>query len=189
MNVKIKSIPALKELVGKSVPTYMHGHSGRTVERLVEELLNVDVNRGHGPDIPKYQLEIKARDLDATSPQTVADMSYEEIVSTPYRKSHVYEKFQQQIRVYTQNNVIVSADIYDFGKPQIQDIIESAYNNAQEQLIENSYLTCTSCKGGYYGYFEQCAGRTTYSFRLSNTNMKELENMSTSTFNKVFDYQ
>lgn len=187
MKVRIKSLKFAQSLVGKIVPTSKDGHAGRYNEYLLENM-GVTINRGHGPDILSIGVEVKSRDLDATSPHTIADMSLDEIINTPYEQSHVYEKFQQQLRVHIKDQVIVSADVYDFGKPRVQQLIKAAYENAREQLIKEPWLTATSAKGKFYGYFEQCAGKKSYSFRLSDGQMTKLENMVTSTFDKFIEY-
>lgn len=187
MKVKIKTLKFIDALVGQYVPSTENGHAGRAVEILLEQM-GVPINRGHGPDILVFGLEVKTRNVDAVSPQTVADMSLEDIINTSYAASHVCEKFQQQLRVYVKDQKIVSAKIYDFSLPHIQRIIELAYENARAQLTNAPYLTTTSCKGKYFGYFEKCSGKNTYSFRLSPQHLVDIENMSTSTFKHLYEY-
>ena len=187
MKAKIKTLKICQLLIGQYVPPSKDGHAGRYAEHMLESA-GFTMNRGHGPDILPFGLEVKTRDLDATSPQTIADMSLDEIVSTPYNKSHVHDKFQQQLRVYIKDRVIISADIYDFSLPRIQRVVEDAYEHARKQLIENPWLEATSCKGKYHGYFEKCAGKQSYSFRLSTTHMTDLENMATSNFDNIFEF-
>lgn len=188
MKVKIKNLKIAQTLVGKPVPLSKDGHAGRYIEYLLEQLGFI-INRGHGPDILVFGLEVKTRDLDATSPQTVADMQVEDIIDTPYEQSHVHAKFQQQLRVYIKNQIIVSAEIYDFSKSRIQKEIKAAYEHAREQLIKEPWLPATSCKGKYYGYFEKCVGKQSYSFRLSDSQMTKLENMATSTLDNFFELE
>lgn len=185
--MKVKTFkPALK-LIGKVVPDNKNGHAGRYIEKLLEEA-GVPINRGRGPDIEIIGLEVKTRDLDATSPQTIADMSVEDIINTSYRNSHVFKKFQQQLRIYTKNNVIVSAEVYDFSPPHIQELIEHAYDHAKAQLIKNPELTRTAYTGKY-GYFERVSPhRKSLSFRLSNDDMATLEGMAKSEYKNLFEY-
>jgi hypothetical protein len=183
--MKVKTFkPALK-LIGKVVPDNKNGHAGRYIEKLLEDE-GVPINRGHGPDIDSLGLEIKSRDIDAVSAQTIADMSVEDIINTSYRNSHVCKKFQQQLRVYTKNNVIISADVYDFSIPAIQDLIEHAYDHAKKQVIQNPELTRTEYKGKF-GFFERVsANRKSLSFRLSNDDMTKLEVLAKSTYKHLF---
>jgi hypothetical protein len=184
--MKVKIFKPAQMLIGLTVPTNQHGHAGRFVENKLESM-GVQVNRGHGPDFIDYGLELKTRDVDATSAQTVADMHLEDIVIFDYKDSHVFKKFQQQLRVYIKDNVIVSADVYDFSPLFIQDLIEKAYNHAQQQLRLCRSLDRTTCQGGYHGYFERVdPDRKTLSFRLSKSHMESLESMAKSNYKNLF---
>jgi predicted HicB family RNase H-like nuclease len=183
--MKVKIFKPAQMLIGLTVPTNQHGHAGRFVENKLESM-GVQVNRGHGPDFIDYGLELKTRDVDATSAQTVADMHLEDIVIFDYKDSHVFKKFQQQLRVYIKDNIIVSADVYDFSHSSIQCLMEQAYDHAKKQLINCNDLTRTEYKG-YYGYFEKVdANRKTFSFRLSKSDMEALEGMAKSNYKNLF---
>lgn len=183
--MKVKIFKPAQKLIGQVVPTNHHGHAGRYVEYLLETI-GVKVNRGHGPDFIDYGLELKTRCVDATSAQTVADMSLEEILNTSYKDSHVFKKFQQQLRVYIKDNVIISADVYDFSHSSVQELIEQAYEHAQSQLRQCKDLDRTIYKG-YYGFFEKVdPNRKTFSFRLSKSDMKKLESMAKSNYKNIF---
>ena len=183
---RVTKFKPANQLIGKMLPTNQHGHAGRAVEDLLEQF-GVPINKGHGPDINQLGIEVKTRDIDATSPQTVADMHPDDIKTTPFAQSHVFKKFQQQLRIYTKNNVIISAEIYDFSDPDIQELIQDAYEHAQKQLIVNDQLDRTEYKG-YYGYFERVSkDRKTLSFRLSKDDMASLEGMAKSTYKNLFN--
>lgn len=185
--IKVKKFKLAENLIGQVVPNSANGHAGRYVERLLVEM-GVPINFGHGPDIEEIGLEVKTRDLDATSPQTIADMNPEDIISTDYKDSHVYKKFQQQLRVYIRDNVIVSAEVYDFSAPPVQELVERAYNHAKAQLVKNPELTRTAYKNEY-GYFERVSThRKSLSFRLSNDDMATLEGMARSEYKNLFEY-
>ena len=183
--MKVKVFKPAQALIGQTVPTNQNGHAGRFVENLLESM-GINVNKRHGPDFLDYGLELKTRDTDATSAQTIADMSVEDIINTNYKDSHVFKKFQQQLRVYTKNNTIVSAEVYDFSHSSIQDLIELAYNHARDQLKQCSDLTRTEYKG-FYGYFERVdPNRNTLSFRLAKSDMESLEGMAKSNYKNLF---
>lgn len=187
MKVKIKSLKLADKLLGIKVPATINGHAGRAVEDILESM-GMPINRKHGPDVLQYQLEIKTRDVDATSPQTIADMSLNEILNTPYEQSHVFEKFQQQLRVYIKDQVIVKATVYDFSHSHVQRKIKEAYEHGQAQLRNNPNLIATSSKGNYYGYFERVSGRSSYSFRMSASRYFSMESMSQTTFEKFIEF-
>jgi hypothetical protein len=185
MTFRITKLKTVNQLVGKKLPTNKNGHAGRAVEVLLEQM-GFPINKGHGPDIEQLGVEVKTRDIDAVSPQTVADMRPDMIKTTPYKQSHVYEKFQQQLRIYTKEDVIISAEIYDFSAPVIQDLIQHAYEYAQQQIIANDQLDRTEYKD-HYGYFERVSkNRKSLSFRLSKDDMFKLERMTKSTYKNLF---
>jgi hypothetical protein len=188
-NVKVKQFKLAGQLIGQQLPTNKEGHAGRALESLLENL-GITINKGAGADILVYGLEVKTRKETASSAQTVATMSIQDIINTPYKNSNVYKKFQQQLRIKTNDlDIIVSADIYDFDQPQIQDLIEAGYECARKQIIANNYVGYTSYVG-HWGYFEQChlPQSEAYSFRFSNQDMKDLESMAHSTFGTLFTY-
>jgi hypothetical protein len=182
--MKPKVVRLKANMVGKSVASTFGGASGRDIENKLREQ-GFPMSNASEPDIPEYGVEVKSRDLDATSAHSVARMSPEDIKSTPYRQSVVYDKLQQQYRVKTKYQVIVSAEVYDFSAPHIQEKIEKCYEAARLKIIqgdENDYIT-----GGYYGFFErQANGPRSYQFRFTDGAMKKLETMSQSTFYKLF---
>ena len=180
----------LKVLIGKELPTYKNGHAGRALENLLE-LYGLEIDRKSGVDIKIFGLEVKTRSLIATSPQTVTSMYYNDIICTPYKLSPVYAKFQQQLRIkLDENNVIVSAEIYDFDQPQIQEQVELAYERCRKMLLENPHLSYTPHQNGQYGYFEQVhlPKSEAYSFRFSDAMMTDLENMAKNEFKNLFEY-
>ena len=187
IKAKIKIFKLANQLIGKSVPASAGGHAGRAVEKLLEAM-GVPINRGRGPDIEIYGLEVKTRDIDATSAQTIADMKPEHIKSQSYRQSHVFEKFQQQLRIKIKDGIIIEAKVYDFSAPHIQALIELAYNNAKSYILINESIGYTPYEG-FYGYFEQCKAATSnlYSFRLNAKDMDTLESMATSTYVSLFE--
>jgi hypothetical protein len=188
---KVKAFKLAGMLIGCQLPTNQGGHAGRAVEDLLRNM-GVDINTGKGADILVYGLELKTRKLSATSSQTVATISETDLVVTPYRLSPIYAKFQQQLRVYTNDlDIIVDAKVVDFDQPQIQDLVETAYEHGRKQIIASPGITHTSYAGGYWGYFEQChlPRSTAYSFRFSGTDLEKLVDIAESTFSTLFDYE
>jgi hypothetical protein len=188
--VKVKQFKLAQQLVGQQLPTNKDGHAGRALESLLETL-GITINKGAGADILVYGLEVKTRKETASSAQTVATMSIQDIINTPYKKSNIYQKFQQQLRIKTNElDIIASAEIYDFDQPQIQDLVEQGYEFARKQIIANNYIGYTSYVG-HWGYFEQChlPQSDAYSFRFSKQDMEDLEAMAHSTFSILFTYE
>lgn len=185
--VKIKSLKISHKLIGKELPTNKDGHAGRAAEYLLESF-GIPINRGAGTDM-RHGLELKTRKISATSAQTICVMQPADIIRYSYYNSPVYAKFQQQLRIKTNDNdIIVAADIYDFDQPHIQRLIEDAYENGRQQLIKNPDLLYTPYTG-YWGYFENTNPNKTTSldFRISDPDMQKLEDMSTSTYKNLFE--
>jgi len=186
---KVKVFKLAEQLIGQQLPTNQGGHAGRAAEDLVEQLLGITLNRGKGTDVKIWGWEIKTRKRTATSAQTVCTMSSNDIVILPYKSSPVYEKFQQQLRIYTNElDIIDEAVVVDFDQPHIQELIESAYEHGRKQIVNNPDIGYTEYSG-YWGYFEQChlPNSTAYSFRISGADMDRLEDMAQSTYNDLFE--
>jgi len=190
-NIKIKSIKILPELIGVELPPTFGGASGRAAEDLLEEL-GFPINRGSGCDLG--DVEIKTRDTDAISAQTVATSTIQSIIEKEYKDSAIYKKFQKQLRIKTEENIIKSAEIYDFSPPFIQDLIEEAYNEGRKRIIQY-YKDSNGCvdkipnwvTGTKWGNFEH-KNSNSWDFRIPNDRMEELEKMATSNFSSIFSY-
>jgi hypothetical protein len=175
-------------LLGKQLPSNYGGDAGRACEYLLEDI-GISINRGVGCDIPEIGWEVKCRKGTATSAQTVATMRPENIISTPYPLSPIYEKIRKQLR-FTSNelDVIIAIDLCDFDQPQIQELLEAAYEHARALLRSNPSLAYTPYEG-YWGYFEKTKkDRPELDFRLADGDMEKLLAMTSSTFQEIFAY-
>lgn len=185
MKVKITSLKA--NLVGEKTAPKTYGAAGRDIENQLREQ-GYPISNEAGPDLPTIGVEVKSRDVDATSAQSVGSMLPEDIINTPYYKSVICQKLQQQYRVKHKDQVIVSADIYDFSSSYIQQRFEASYEAARQKLINGergNYIP-----GGEYGYFERTVkGSRSYQFRVSNGAVKKLEIMASTTSNKLFSFE
>lgn len=185
--MKAKVISLKAKIVGETVPPKTHGAAGRDIEnKLCAQ--GFPMSNQPGPDIPAVGLEVKSRDIDSTSAQSVGSMLPEDIISTPYPKSVICKKLQQQYRVKHKDQVIVSAEVYDFSPSYIQDRIERSYEAARQKIIAGD---CSDyVYGGPYGYFERTVkGSRSYQFRVADGAVKKLESMASSTFNKFFTFE
>lgn len=188
-NININNL--CQRLKGQNLGTKDHGQAGRKLEDLIESW-GLPINRGAGCDIKILGVELKSRDVDSISPQNVATMTPQQVVDTNYEDSVVCEKFQQQLRVYTKDHVVVDADVYDFSKAGIQDLIKHAYETGRAEIEQcwnadpnnmPSYVY-----GSEYGYWERIGGSNSYTFRINPGAYDTLERMSKSTFTDIFDY-
>lgn len=179
-------------LKGTVVPTNYGGESGRFVETLLESL-GIPMDNGKGLDCKVYGFELKTRYTDATSPQTVASMTIDDWIKTPYSKSIVKEKFQKQYRVYIdpvdkdgeRSGIITSDEFYDFSPDHIQALIEDAYEICRTKLINgarDNYI-----HGSFWGHIERKNDTDSYSFRITGAAYEKLEAMTKSTYTTLFE--
>ena len=195
MNNQINASGLCQRLMGTQVPINTNGHAGRFLENLIESW-GFPVNRGRGCDIQVLGLELKSRDLDATSPQNVSTMTPDEIVATAYDDSVVAEKLQQQLRMFTRDRKIVRAEVYDFSDEAIQSLLREAYENGRK-TISDLWYQChphpvpswpSYIYGSEYGYWERLGTSNSYTFRLHSGAYEKIERMSKSTHNRIFEY-
>jgi len=177
--MKIKSIKT--SLLGQTVPTNINGVAGRYIEEhMQQEGWPTDL-RGAGADIPAYGLEIKSRDKDAVSAHTVGTMLPTDIISKSYPSSIIFEKLQQQFRVITKDQVVVSTTVYNFAHPKIQVIFNDGYETCRQKLAadlaagkeSSNYIRGNDCC-----FFERQRGKTSYKFRIFKNKMAVLEAMA-----------
>jgi hypothetical protein len=185
MKVKITSLKTT--LVGESVPPKTYGAAGRDIENQLRAQ-GFPLSNQPGADLPTVGLEVKSRDIDSTSAQSVGAMLPEDIIKTSYRDSLICDKLQQQFRVKTKDQIIVSAEVYDFSAPYIQEKIEASYEAARQKITAGDRSKYIS--GGPYGYFERTVkGSRSYQFRVSNNAVKKIESMSMATANKLITFE
>ena len=181
MALKIKSLgKAEKILVGMPVPEEENGNVGRLVEDVLESI-GYTINRKSGCDIPKIEVEVKTRTIEATSAQTVASMTPEDIVKTAYEDSPVFRKIQQQFRVHHSRHTgkIVSAKMYDFRVDEIQNAIKYAYTSAQKAFASGKQGKYIKGASDACGYFEKTvADSNSYDFRFPDYIMKRFESIA-----------
>ena len=173
-----------KPLIGMSVPTNQGGHAGREVETILENM-GVPIKKGSGADITiqvtllgiKYFIEVKTRDKDATSPHTVGTIHTDNL-SVCYEDSNIWEKLQYQIRITTENGIIIKSELYDFTRKHIQDKFKEAYDYGIKYIIANEFCSSTPIDG-HWAYFERKAAESnSFQYRLSKNDMPAIERMA-----------
>ena len=203
MYLKITNLKkATDALVGTVVPEQCYGNIGKLVEDIMEKL-GYNINRGKGADLLAIGVEIKTRGLEATSAQTISSMTAIDIATTSYKDSVIFEKFQQQFRVHHTkkldgSTVIVSAKMYNFAYPKIQDVVEAAYEAGRTAMIDqldncngvcNDYIRGVLPNGmPACGYWERKENSNSFDFRLPTTVMEQFEEIAINSSNKLFDF-
>ena len=195
MKPKIKRLKITEQLIGKTLPPTYGGASGRGLETLMISL-GIPLQNGAGADWKLFGLEVKSRDLEATSPQTIGTILPENMILNDWKNSPVAEKFQQQFRVHTRDNVIVSARVYDFSPGFIQEKVSKAWDILRDcvelelraQVNDPAHELPLYIPGTRYGYLERKENIRSYHFRMSSAAMEELEGMALSTLNSLFTF-
>ena len=163
-----------------NVGKWYEGHMARKGFRM---------NPGHGVDVPDLNLENKTRKRSSKAAHTTGTMTYDNIINTPYEKSSISQKLQQQNRMEYDNtfNVVTSESVYDFRDPYIQQKLKESYENAR-QILRNQGGPCPGTViGGEFGVFEWKSGNT-YAHRIPDSGMKQMKSMAKSTFNDLFEF-
>ena len=194
MKPKIKTLKITEQLIGKTLPPTYGGASGRGLELLMISL-GIPLQNGSGADWKLFGLEVKSRDLKATSPQTIGSILPENMILSDWPNSPVAEKFQQQFRVHTRDNIIVEARVYDFSPKFIQEKLSNAWDILKDcveleliaQANDPTHELPLYIPGTRYGYLERKENIRSYHFRVSSEAMKELEGMALSTINILFE--
>ena len=183
--------PKIKEIKTdfRGIPLPDHSTQGREFENILANKGH-PVTQGQGPDYPEYDLEVKTKDTESKSANSVGSMTSKKIKVTPYPNSSIAKKIQRQFRVKIKDGVIVSTKVYDFSAPFIQEIIKEAYETARAKIIAGN--TDSYIPGTTFGYFEQkklSGGKLTnsWAFRIPVGSMKKLEKMAQSTYGKLFE--
>jgi len=176
--------------VGTKLPKQYYGNIGFKAEDMLLEN-GYTMSSGSEPDIAALGLEVKTRNEAATSAQTIATMTLNRIIATPYENSPICAKIQQQYRIKYDNDIseVTSAEVYDFSDPIIQGKIKLGYETARSEISagnKSKYI----CGTAGIGYFEKKSNSdNSYGFRISDSCMKNLENQSQTTkkFAHIFD--
>jgi hypothetical protein len=204
MYLKITNLKkATDALVGMVVPEQCYGNIGKLVEDVMEKL-GYDINRGKGADLLAIGVEIKTRGLEATSAQSISSMTAHDILVTAYKDSIIFEKFQQQFRVHHSkkldgSTVIVSAKMFNFAFPKIQNEVEAAYEAGRAVMadqIKNYDGQCDDYIRGILpnglpacGYWERKEDTNSFDFRFPTVVMEQFEEIAINSSNKLFDFE
>lgn len=188
-------ITALKKaenvLVGMPVPKQKNGNIGHLIEDVMSDA-GYPMAKQATVDIPKLAIEVKSRTAEATSAHAIGSMTIQDIINTEYKSSPIKEKFQRQFRVTHSDTFreVVSAKIYDFSDPYIQQLIEKGYESGRaifKQLRQDNASYPNYIRGEDTDFYWEKKEGNSYAFRLSNSAMKKYEQMTTSTYKSLFD--
>jgi|LakMenEpi03Aug12_release.lakeMendotaPanAssembly.Ray.scaffolds.fasta_scaffold00012_55 hypothetical protein len=180
--MKIKRIK--KDYTG-TVLSKDHSIRGKQFEQVMSRD-GWNINQGPGADLQQIGIEVKTKDVNSGSANSVGTITVQDICSLSYKQTHIFEKLQKQFRITTADGIVTNQDLFDFTDPYIQEKIEEAYEIGRQKIINgdrSSYI-----RGSEYGHFEQRT-ENSYVFRIPVGSMKKIESMSKSTFNDFFEYK
>jgi len=145
------------------------------------------VQKGPGPDLEEYGVEVKTRGKDSISPHTIGSMKRLDIINTHYNQSMIKDKMQQQYRVLTQHQTVIKDHVVDFSSRIVQEKLRTAYEAGRSRMAKGAQDNYVP--GTYWGYFEKRPTGDSYIFRIHDHAMKQLETMSRLTWNSIFEEQ
>jgi len=168
-----------------------NGNIGRWAEDKLESL-GWTVNREKGIDLPEVGAELKTRKWGSTSGHTVGAMLPQDILHTQWHKSNIHDKVQHQLRIYhkvnelTGDNVVVSAQLYDFTSDVIQKKLEQAWQHCRGVLHQGDLFDYI--RGVDKWAYLEMQPNGYYQFRIQPGIMKKMEHIAHATRSKLFDF-
>jgi len=154
-----------------------------------------NLNHGAGPDLKASGIEIKTRKKSSKSAHTIGSMTIENIVTSSYADSNVFDKFQKQFRVvYDDYGQVLNQKVFDFTDPHIQDEMSRSWELNKEELREHldkdtkQLPKYVKHKDATFIWEKKKSGRS-YSARLTNGVQQKFESISNTnkTRNELFD--
>ncbi len=132
--------------------------------------------------IHKCSVELKARCIEASSPQQIGSMSGPSIILTPWECSPLKDKIQIQFRVMWSKITgrVVSAKIVDFTSKELQEQLRLSYENCRAiiaarqraMLLDNTITLLDYVRvPGDIAYFE-IKGTSSYLMRIDDAVMR-----------------
>lgn len=188
--IKVKKLKTDSDQL--TLPEQRKGNEGNVGKFYENHLANkgFSMNAGQGVDIPDLNIEAKTRNRASKASHTVGTMTYDNIINTPYEKSTMCQKLQQQNRMEYDNtfNVVTNESVYNFTDPAIQKNLKDSYENARSILIQQGAPMPGTIVGGQYGVFEWKSGNT-YAHRIPHSGMKKIKVMAKSTVHDHFTFE
>lgn len=108
--------------------TYIHNYIGRQLRIDIEGVV----------DISEYGIEIKSKNIESASNWTIGTVTLSEFLLKSYKSSKFFQKLQALLLVAydAKINKIVRYDLCYLNYPDIQYIMEEAYEDINKQLVD-----------------------------------------------------
>lgn len=188
-NARVKKIKGgLK--VGDSVPIQNKEYDPGNVGRYQEKVLKRDgINvQPVGIDLPDIDCEFKTRNDDARSRLTVTRMTINEIVATPYAHSAVRDSIKNLDITRYNNGIVTSRTIHHWDKdPMIDKKFEEAYEYLRNKIINGSQSSYIGGPKNSGFCWEKTSTNSTYAWRISDTELKNLEKITSVMSSGLFE--
>jgi len=171
-----------------------NGNIGRWAEDYLEDLGWI-VNRGKGIDLPQVGAELKTRKYGSTSGHTIGSMLAQDIIDNDWQAgNNMFDKAQHHYRVYhkvnelTGDNIVVSAQLYNFSDEEIQDNLKEAWNHCRSVLLQNlgSSNDLQYIRGNEKWAYLELQENGYYQFRITPGIMKKMESIVNTNRTKMF---
>lgn len=165
------------------------GNVGNWVEKQLKKN-GLDL-KSKGIDIPNLSVELKTRNVHATSAMTICKMKKDDIISLDFEKSFVRDCLENLLVIKYDNNTnkIVSIEVHNLTRiPIIYQLFDQCYTGAKNSIIRQDTTECTArVNKSSLAYFEFKKDSNEYQFRISNTGLRKVENFKKSPGLKLFE--
>ncbi len=150
------------------------------------------IDRNGIVDLPEYQIDNKCREQYSKAHYTQGSMTMSAIKNTPnwYDTSfHKKTLNQNQITWNSDFQEVVDVRILDMNLPEIQEPLRIAYENLREKMLGNDVRIKNITSDCGWAVFDGYNHEGSYRFRITNTAMKKIKNLSKSrdTRQKLFE--
>lgn len=202
-----------KQLVGLSIPKKSKtnpGNVGIFIDNYIKSHLKINGNTI--VDLEDYGIEIKTKDIETNTDWSIGSMTLEDILNTDYENSSICKKMQALLLVDTDDTFRVIKDygLYYLDFDEAQQLLKDSYDNIRNQLKQHVInhamkVNAKIQKGifdavldkiefssfekfhGTFGKFEYTNSGTSFMFRITKSEMRELVlKASTHTTNSMF---
>lgn len=198
MKAKIKSLKVdLSKVPFVDPSTVQDGTNGKILETAMKKQ-GFPIDSTGTVDLPGIDVEIKTRSFHTNSQHTVGTMRFDDIINTPWDQTPFKAKLQTQYRVWIKSNEIDSnttatGEIVDFSHLEIQNKLQTAYEDCRSQLkAQGEIITRQIISGGQYGVLEHKPGDSgtgkSYALRIPHSGMKKLLGIANMAKTGLFDF-
>lgn len=169
-------------------------HLGTYIHTCIGRQLGIDIEGT--VDISEYGIEIKSKNIESDSSWTIGSVTLSEFLLKSYKSSKFFEKLQALLLVVydTTTNKIVKYDLCYLNYPDIQHIIEEAYEDINKQLVDYMKVRREIAGEATFSPFQTFKATNKFmvleynenqvKLRISSASMKKLIKMSNSAISR-----